>query len=49
VAEPGRLANQDYEAQLKEYNAAFTAFFARLANDGINKTNTLFHVDRRRG
>jgi hypothetical protein len=33
-----------YEAQLKEYNAAFTAFFSRLANDGINKSNTLFLV-----
>ncbi|HUA03035.1 MAG TPA: hypothetical protein VMB27_03965 [Solirubrobacteraceae bacterium] len=32
------------EAQLQEYNAAFTAFFQRLANDGINKTNTLFLV-----
>jgi hypothetical protein len=33
-----------YEAQLKEYNAAFTAFFHRLANDDINKSNTLFLV-----
>jgi hypothetical protein len=33
-----------YEAQLQEYNAAFTAFFRRLANDGINKSNTLFMV-----
>ncbi len=31
-----------YEAQLHEYNAAFTAFFARLARDGITKKNTLF-------
>ena len=31
-----------YEAQLREYNAAFTAFFNRLANHGINKSNTLF-------
>ena len=31
-----------YEAQLREYNAAFTAFFHRLAADGINKHNTLF-------
>jgi len=36
-----------YEAQLREYNAAFAAFFQRLANDGINKSNTefLFSVD----
>jgi hypothetical protein len=27
-----------YEAQLKEYNAAFTAFF-QLAKNGINKSN----------
>ncbi len=33
-----------YEAQLRQYNAAFTAFFARLAADGINQTNTLFVV-----
>ncbi|HTU95504.1 MAG TPA: hypothetical protein VMF14_06655 [Solirubrobacteraceae bacterium] len=33
-----------YEAQLKEYNAAFTAFFRRLNNDGINRSNTLFLV-----
>jgi hypothetical protein len=33
-----------YEAQLKEYNAAFTAFFRRLADDGINRSNTLFLV-----
>ena len=32
------------EAQLKEYNAAFTAFFQRLAKNGINKSNTLFLV-----
>jgi hypothetical protein len=32
------------EAQLKEYNAAFSAFFQRLAADGINKTNTMFLV-----
>jgi hypothetical protein len=32
----------DHEAQLREYNAAFTAFFHRLAADGINKSNTLF-------
>jgi hypothetical protein len=36
-----------YEAQVREYNAAFTAFFQRLAADGINKGNTafLFTVD----
>jgi hypothetical protein len=32
------------EAQLKEYNAAFSAFFQRLAADGINKSNTMFLV-----
>ena len=31
-----------HEAQLREYNAAFAAFFRRLADDGINKSNTLF-------
>jgi hypothetical protein len=30
--------------QLKQYNAAFAAFFQRLANEGINKSNTLFLV-----
>jgi hypothetical protein len=29
---------------LKEYNPAFTAFFQRLATNGINKSNTLFLV-----
>jgi hypothetical protein len=29
-------------SQLHQYGAAFAAFFARLANDGINKSNTLF-------
>jgi hypothetical protein len=33
-----------YEAQIREYNAAFTAFFRRLADDGINKNNTLFLI-----
>ena len=33
-----------YEAQIREYNAAFKAFFRRLANDHINKHNTLFLV-----
>ena len=31
-----------YEAQLQSYDNAFNTFFTRLANDGINKTNTLF-------
>ena len=31
-----------YEAQLREYNAAFAAFFQRLAADGINKSNSVF-------
>jgi len=33
-----------YEAQIREYNAAFSAFFRRLAHDHINKRNTLFLV-----
>ena len=33
-----------YEAQLREYNAAFQAFFHRLAGDGIDKSNTVFLV-----
>ena len=36
---PGELG---HELQLKEYNAAFTAFFQRLAHDGITKHNTVF-------
>jgi hypothetical protein len=32
------------EAQLHEYNAAFSAFFHRLADDGITKRNTVFLV-----
>jgi hypothetical protein len=32
------------EAQLRQYDAAFQAFFTRLANDGITKANTLFLV-----
>ncbi len=32
------------EAQIAEYNAAFQAFFTRLAGDGITKANTLFLV-----
>jgi len=31
-----------YTAQLKAYDDAFGKFFTRLANDGINKSNTLF-------
>ena len=31
-----------YVAQLKSYDEAFGAFFARLAHDGINPSNTLF-------
>ncbi|MHB8612043.1 MAG: hypothetical protein ACYDAL_06390 [Candidatus Dormibacteraceae bacterium] len=31
-----------YVAQLKQYNQAFTDFFARLAKDGINRKNTIF-------
>jgi hypothetical protein len=31
-----------YVAELKRYDDAFAAFFARLATDGINKSNTLF-------
>jgi hypothetical protein len=31
-----------YVAQLKSYNQAFATFFARLAADGINRSNTLF-------
>jgi hypothetical protein len=31
-----------YVAQLKSYDQAFAAFFARLAKDGITKANTLF-------
>jgi hypothetical protein len=33
-----------YEAQIREYNAAFMAFFRRLASDHINKSNTLFLI-----
>ncbi len=31
-----------YVAALKAYDDAFASFFTRLANDGINSTNTLF-------
>jgi hypothetical protein len=33
-----------YEDQIREYNAAFAAFFRRLAHDHITKHNTLFLV-----
>jgi hypothetical protein len=36
---PGEAA---YVAQLAAYDQAFANFFTRLANDGIDKTNTLF-------
>ena len=32
----------DYVQQLKDYDAAFASFFERLANDGIDQSNTLF-------
>jgi hypothetical protein len=32
----------DYVQQLRDYDAAFASFFQRLANDGIDKSNTLF-------
>jgi len=34
----------DYVQALHEYDDAFAAFFARLAHDGINESNTLFVV-----
>ena len=34
----------DYVAQLKDYDKAFSTFFARLAADGITKDNTLFVI-----
>jgi hypothetical protein len=34
----------DYTAQLKAYDDAFAAFFERLKNDGIDRSNTLFVV-----
>jgi hypothetical protein len=33
-----------YESALKSYDDAFGKFFARLASDGINRSNTLFVV-----
>lgn len=33
-----------YEAKLASYNSAFTAFFSRLAAEGINASNTLFII-----
>jgi hypothetical protein len=38
---PGEAGMQ---AQIAQYNAAFQAFFTRLANHGITKANTLFLV-----
>ncbi len=34
----------DYVSQLKDYDQAFSTFFARLATDGITKDNTLFVI-----
>jgi hypothetical protein len=34
--------SEGYVDQLKAYDDAFATFFTRLANDGINKSNTLF-------
>jgi hypothetical protein len=34
----------DYVAQLRDYDNAFAAFFARLRRDGIDRYNTLFVV-----
>src|SRR5262249_8372813 len=36
---PGQAGDVE---QLKEYNAAFAAFFQRLAHEGVDKTHTLF-------
>jgi hypothetical protein len=33
-----------YQSQLKDFDAAFGTFFARLATDGITKDNTLFVI-----
>ncbi len=41
AAGPGEAS---YVAQLKTYDAAFAAFFARLAAGGIDQTNTVFVV-----
>ncbi len=38
---PGEVG---YVAAMKAYDDSFAAFFQRLANDGINKSNTLFIV-----
>lgn len=35
---------QGYVHQLAQYNQAFATFFARLKNDGIDETNTLFVI-----
>jgi hypothetical protein len=39
----------DYVAALHQYDDAFATFFARLQNDGINKSNTLFVVTSEEG
>ena len=38
-----------YEANLKSYNDAFARFFRRLADDGIDKSNTLFVIKSEEG
>src|SRR6185437_14257201 len=38
---PGEAA---HDAQLKDYDDAFEAFFQNLAAHGINKSNTLFAI-----
>jgi hypothetical protein len=40
---------QGYEQALAAYNTAFGQFFTRLANDGINSSNTLFVFDADEG
>jgi hypothetical protein len=40
---------QAYVDQLKAYDGAFAKFFARLAADGIDKSNTLFVVTNEEG
>ena len=38
----GRPGDNCYKANLVAYNAAFATFFKRLADDGIDSSNTLF-------
>jgi hypothetical protein len=38
-----------YVDQLKQYDDAFARFFTRLANDGIDKSNTLFVITAEEG